>query len=93
MFAIGTVIGGTATSMEQVAAGRFLQGFGGGFLLTVPLVLWTTYLPRHLERYAFAVNAVVWAVSAVIGPPAGAVLVARARLARGLLGQRAAARS
>jgi MFS family permease len=76
VFAVGTVVGGTATSMEQIAAGRFLQGFGGGFLLTVPLVLWTAYLPRHLERYGFAVNAAVWAISAVTGPPAGALLVA-----------------
>ena len=71
MFCVGTVIGGTATSMEQIAAGRLLQGFGGGFLLSVPLVIWTAYLPRHLERYGFAVNAAVWAISAVIGPPTG----------------------
>jgi predicted MFS family arabinose efflux permease len=62
--------------MDQIAAGRLLQGFGGGFLLSVPLVLWTAYLPRHLERYGFAVNAAVWAISAVIGPPVGALLVA-----------------
>ena len=62
--------------MDQIAAGRLLQGFGGGFLLSVPLVLWTAYLPRHLERYGFAVNAAVWAISAVIGPPTGALLVA-----------------
>jgi MFS family permease len=76
VFFVGTVIGGTATSMDQIAAGRLLQGFGGGFLLSVPLVLWTAYLPRHLERHGFAVNAAVWAVSAVIGPPTGALLVA-----------------
>ena len=76
MFFVGTVVGGTATSMDQIAAGRLLQGFGGGFLLSVPLVIWTAYLPRHLERYGFAVNAAVWAISAVIGPPAGALLVA-----------------
>ena len=76
VFFVGTVVGGTATSMEQIAAGRLLQGFGGGFLLTVPLVLWTAHLPRHLERYGFAVNAAVWAISAVIGPPTGALLVA-----------------
>ncbi len=76
MFFVGTVIGGTATSMDQIAAGRLLQGFGGGFLLSVPLVIWTAYLPRHLERYGFAVNAAVWAISAVIGPPTGALLVA-----------------
>ena len=62
--------------MDQIAAGRLLQGFGGGFLLSVPLVIWTAYLPRHLERYGFAVNAAVWAISAVIGPPTGALLVA-----------------
>ena len=76
VFFVGTVIGGTATSMDQIAAGRLLQGFGGGFLLSVPLVIWTAYLPRHLERYGFAVNAAVWAISAVIGPPIGALLVA-----------------
>jgi MFS family permease len=76
VFFAGTIIGGTATSMDQIAAGRLLQGFGGGFLLSVPLVLWTAYLPRHLERYGFAVNAAVWAISAVIGPPTGALLVA-----------------
>ena len=76
MFFVGTVIGGTATSMDQIAAGRLLQGFGGGFLLSVPLVIWTAYLPRHLERHGFAVNAAVWAISAVIGPPSGALLVA-----------------
>ena len=75
VFFVGTVVGGTATSMDQIAAGRLLQGFGGGFLLSVPLVLWTAYLPRHLERYGFAVNAAVWAISAVIGPPT-ALLVA-----------------
>ena len=76
VFFVGTVVGGTATSMDQIAAGRLLQGFGGGFLLSVPLVLWTAYLPRHLERHGFAVNAAVWAISAVIGPPSGALLVA-----------------
>ena len=76
VFFVGTVVGGTATSMDQIAAGRLLQGFGGGFLLSVPLVIWTAYLPRHLERYGFAVNAAVWAISAVIGPPIGALLVA-----------------
>ena len=76
VFFVGTVVGGTATSMDQIAAGRLLQGFGGGFLLSVPLVIWTAYLPRHLERYGFAVNAAVWAISAVIGPPVGALLVA-----------------
>jgi MFS family permease len=76
VFFVGTVLGGTATSMTQIAGGRLLQGFGGGFLLSVPLVLWTAYLPRHLERYGFAVNAAVWAISAVIGPPTGALLVA-----------------
>jgi MFS family permease len=76
VFFVGTILGGTATSMDQIAAGRLLQGFGGGFLLSVPLVLWTAYLPRHLERHGFAVNAAVWAISAVIGPPTGALLVA-----------------
>ena len=40
VFFVGTVIGGTATSMDQIAAGRRCRA-SGGFLLSVPLVLWT----------------------------------------------------
>ena len=74
LFVIGTVVSGSADSMTQVAAGRFVQGLAGGFLLSVPILLWTTYLPRALTGYAFAVNAAVWGISALLGPLAGAIL-------------------
>ena len=77
LFVIGTVISGSASTMEQVAAGRFVQGLAGGFLLSVPILLWTAYLPRHLTGYAFAVNAAVWGISALLGPPVGAVLTSQ----------------
>ena len=42
VFSIGTVIGGSATSLTMIAIARLVQGFGGGLLPSVPPVLWRT---------------------------------------------------
>jgi MFS family permease len=73
-FAIGTAIGGSATSLTMIAIARLVQGFGGGLLLSVPPVLWTLYIPARLQPHAFGLNSAVWGVSALIGPPLGALL-------------------
>jgi MFS family permease len=73
-FAVGTAIGGSASSMEMIAVARLVQGLGGGLLLSVPPVIWTLYLPRRLQPHAFGLNSAVWGVSALIGPPIGALL-------------------
>jgi MFS family permease len=73
-FAVGTVIGGSATSLTMIAIARLVQGFGGGLLLSVPPVLWTLYVPHRLQPHAFGLNSAVWGISALIGPPIGALL-------------------
>ena len=93
VFFVGTVVGGTATSMDQIAAGRLLQGFGGGFLLSVPLVLWTAYLPAppralRLRRQRRRVGDLGRDRAAH-----GRAARRARRLARGLLGQPPAARA
>ncbi len=74
VFAAGTVIGGSATSLTMIAIARLVQGFGGGLLLSVPPVLWTLYIPHRLQPHAFGLNSAVWGISALIGPPIGALL-------------------
>jgi MFS family permease len=73
-FAVGTAIGGSAGSLEMIAVARLVQGFGGGLLLSVPPVLWTLYVPPRLQPHAFGLNSAVWGISALIGPPVGALL-------------------
>jgi MFS family permease len=73
-FAVGTAIGGSASSLEMIAVARLVQGFGGGLLLSVPPVLWTLYVPPRLQPHAFGLNSAVWGISALIGPPIGALL-------------------
>ncbi len=51
-----------------------MQGFGGGLLLSVPPVLLTLYVPPRLQPHAFGLNSAVWGISALIGPPIGALL-------------------
>jgi MFS family permease len=74
VFAVGTAIGGSAGSLTEIAIARLVQGFGGGLLLSVPPVLWTLYVPARLQPHAFGLNSAVWGVSALIGPPVGALL-------------------
>jgi MFS family permease len=74
VFAAGTAIGGSAGSLEMIAVARLVQGFGGGLLLSVPPVLWTLYVPHRLQPHAFGLNSAVWGISALIGPPIGALL-------------------
>jgi MFS family permease len=74
VFAAGTALGGSANSLELVAVARLVQGFGGGLLLSVPPVLWTLYVPARLQPHAFGLNAAVWGISALIGPPLGSLL-------------------
>jgi MFS family permease len=74
VFAAGTAIGGSATSLEMIAIARLVQGFGGGLLLSVPPVLWTLYVPHRLQPHAYGLNSAIWGISALIGPPIGALL-------------------
>ena len=74
IFLAGTIVAALAPSIAVVAIGRLVQGLGGGAMLAVPLVIWNLYLPRALIGHAFGINAGVWGISALLGPPAGALL-------------------
>lgn len=76
LFALGLLVGGTATSMAVLVAGRCLQGLGAG---AVPAAAYTAIgrgYPGPARPRMFAVLSTAWVVPGLIGPSLAA-LVAR----------------
>lgn len=77
LFVVGLLVGGSATSMEVLVAGRILQGFGAG---AVPATAYTAVargIPGELRARMFAVMSTAWVVPGLIGP-AAALAIAHA---------------
>lgn len=68
VFLLGTVVAATATSMGLVVAGRALQGLGEGVIWAVSIMLVRDLFPLNAVPPMYGVLAVVWALSAAIGP-------------------------
>jgi MFS family permease len=70
LFTLGLVLGGAATSMPMLVAGRILQGFGAG---AIPATAYTSIargIPARLRPRMFAVLSTAWVVPGLIGPSA-----------------------
>jgi MFS family permease len=77
LFVVGLLVGGSATSMEMLVAGRILQGFGAG---AVPATAYTAVargIPGDLRARMFAVMSTAWVVPGLVGP-AAALAIAHA---------------
>jgi MFS family permease len=73
-FLTGLLLAGTAGSMLQLVAGRFVQGLGGGLLITAVYVVIGTEYPESLRPKFFAALSSAWVVPSLVGPVvAGAV--------------------
>jgi MFS family permease len=70
LFTLGLILGGAATSMPMLVAGRILQGFGAG---AIPATAYTSIargIPARLRPRMFAVLSTAWVVPGLIGPSA-----------------------
>jgi len=67
-FAGGLVLSGTATTMEQLVAGRFVQGMGSGLIITSVYVVIGERFPRSLQPKVFAATSSAWVVPSLVGP-------------------------
>lgn len=74
VFLLGTVIAGTATSMEQVLVGRALQGLGEGVVSAICFALIPELFPSRLVPKVFGLQAMIWAVAAFGGPALAGLL-------------------
>lgn len=74
VFLVGTVVAGTATTMEQVLVGRALQGLGEGVVSAICFALIPELFPSRLVPKVFGLQAMIWAIAAFGGPAAAGLL-------------------
>jgi MFS family permease len=73
LYGIGCVIAALAPQMLLLLAGRFIQGIGGGLLLSLCYVAIQRWFAPHLWTRLFGINAFVWGAGSLLGPLIGGV--------------------
>lgn len=74
IYAAGAFVCAAAPDMQWFLAGRLLEGFGGGALVSLSYVSIERLFPRTIWPQLFAIISVVWGVAAFGGPLIGALL-------------------
>jgi MFS family permease len=74
LFSVGLVIGGAASSMGMLVAGRVAQGLGAGVIPAVAYASVARGYPPQLRPRVFAVFSTAWVVPGVIGPAAASAI-------------------
>ncbi|HTV68367.1 MAG TPA: MFS transporter [Rhizobiaceae bacterium] len=74
IYAAGALVCATAPDMKIFLAGRLLEGFGGGALVSLSYVSIERLFPRTIWPQLFAITSAVWGVAAFSGPLIGAVI-------------------
>ncbi len=77
-FAVGLLIGGTATSMPVLVAGRAVQGVGAGVVPSMAYVAISRGYPYGSRPRMFAVLSTAWVVPGLAGPAIAAGIAAAA---------------
>ena len=90
VFALGSLLTATADALGPAVLGRGLQGIGAGGLVPATLALVADRWPPERRSMPLGVVGAVQEAGAVLGPLAGAAVLARRRLAGHLLAQSAA---
>jgi EmrB/QacA subfamily drug resistance transporter len=75
IFMIGSVLAGFAWSMPSMIAFRLIQGIGAGAMQPVALTVVADLYPARERGKIQGYLASVWAISAVIGPMAGGIII------------------
>lgn len=75
LFIVGSIFCGFATSIPVMIAFRFLQGVGAGAIQPVGLTVVGDLYAAHERGKVQGFLASIWAISAVLGPLAGGLIV------------------
>src|ERR1700754_953393 len=75
VFLAGSLLCGFASSMPSLIAFRVLQGLGAGAIYPVAMTVIGDLYTLDERGHAQGMIAIVWAVSAVIGPLAGGIII------------------
>ncbi len=71
LYGIGCVIAALAPHMLVLLAGRFIQGIGGGMLLSLCYLAIQQWFAPHLWSRLFGINAFIWGAGSLLGPLIG----------------------
>jgi MFS family permease len=72
-YAAGCIAAGAAPDMAIVIFGRWVQGLGGGMLLSVCYVAVEAWFPTAMWNRLFGIVALVWGAGSLLGPLIGGV--------------------
>jgi len=70
-FLLGSIGCALAPTMAVMLLARFLQGWGGGLLISLSMALVQSVYPEHLRKRALAFIASTWGIAALLGPAVG----------------------
>jgi len=73
MYGFGCVIAAIAGHMTVLLAGRFIQGIGGGLLLSLCYLAIQQWFAPALWSRLFGINAFIWGAGSLLGPLIGGV--------------------
>ncbi len=73
LYALGCVISATAPGMASVVIGRWIQGLGGGALLSLCYFAMHEWFPEKVWNRLLSIEASVWAAGSLLGPLIGGV--------------------
>lgn len=73
VFALGTMICGSANSILWLNFGRAVQGLGGGALYALSYIVIRMVFPHELRAHAVGLISLMWGVATLCGPAIGGV--------------------
>ena len=74
LYSAGALICATAPTMPVFLAGRLVEGFGGGALVSLAFVSVERLFPQRIWPQLFGVMSAIWGVAAFSGPLLGALI-------------------
>jgi MFS family permease len=77
-FTAGLILSGTATTMVQLVAGRFVQGLGSGLIIVAIYVVIGQAYPERLRPSVFAATSSAWVLPSLLGPGVSGALAEHA---------------
>ncbi|KAI8991971.1 major facilitator superfamily domain-containing protein [Mycotypha africana] len=75
LFLIGSMINALSKNIDMLIAGRTIQGFGGGGVMSMTYILVTDVAPIPLRPRFQSMLAVVYGIASVVGPLIGGAFV------------------
>ncbi len=75
VFLIGSILSGTAETMEMLILYRFIQGFGAGAVMPIATTIVGDIYSKEERAKVQGYLSSVWGISAVTGPALGGLLV------------------